>query len=157
MTKAYAVTLNSDNKSAHLEPITGTVAANTPVLLKADAGTYAVKKSTDAATTVTTALTVSDGTVKGGDQVFVLASIDGTVGFYKTGSDVTIPAGKCYLQVASGAKTAFLALDDTVTVISAPRLDDNAEDAPAYNLAGQRVGAGYRGIVIRNGRKFLQK
>ncbi len=30
-------------------------------------------------------------------------------------------------------------------------------DAPTYNLNGQRVGAGYRGIVIRNGKKYLNR
>lgn len=32
--------------------------------------------------------------------------------------------------------------------------DDNA---PMYNLAGQRVSSSYRGIIIQNGRKFLKK
>lgn len=31
------------------------------------------------------------------------------------------------------------------------------ENAPAYNLSGQRVGKGYKGIVIKNGRKFFNK
>jgi hypothetical protein len=26
-----------------------------------------------------------------------------------------------------------------------------------FNLAGQKVGADYKGIVIKNGRKFIQK
>ena len=30
-------------------------------------------------------------------------------------------------------------------------------DAPAYNMAGQRVGAGYKGVVIQNGKKFVRK
>ncbi|MBM6991857.1 MAG: chitobiase/beta-hexosaminidase C-terminal domain-containing protein [Prevotella sp.] len=30
-------------------------------------------------------------------------------------------------------------------------------DAPTYNLAGQRVAAGYKGVVIRNGKKFIQR
>lgn len=28
-------------------------------------------------------------------------------------------------------------------------------DAPAYNMAGQRVGTGYKGLVIRNGKKVV--
>lgn len=32
-----------------------------------------------------------------------------------------------------------------------------ANDAPAYNLAGQKVGKSYKGVVIRNGKKFVQK
>lgn len=36
---------------------------------------------------------------------------------------------------------------------------DNADDAnaPRFNLAGQRVGNNYRGVVIRNGHKTIQK
>jgi len=30
-------------------------------------------------------------------------------------------------------------------------------DAPTYNLAGQRVDASYKGVVIRNGRKFVRR
>lgn len=30
-------------------------------------------------------------------------------------------------------------------------------DAPTYNMAGQRVGAGYKGVVIQNGKKFVRK
>ena len=31
------------------------------------------------------------------------------------------------------------------------------EDAPMYNLAGQRVGKEYKGVVIQNGKKFINR
>ena len=31
------------------------------------------------------------------------------------------------------------------------------KDSEAYNLSGQRVGSGYHGIVIKDGKKFYQK
>ena len=31
------------------------------------------------------------------------------------------------------------------------------ENAPIYNLAGQRVGKDYKGVVIQNGKKFIKK
>lgn len=31
------------------------------------------------------------------------------------------------------------------------------ENAPAYNLSGQRVGKGYKGLVVKDGHKFLNK
>lgn len=34
---------------------------------------------------------------------------------------------------------------------------DDASNAPAYNLSGQLVGKGYKGIVIQNGRKYIRK
>ncbi len=32
-----------------------------------------------------------------------------------------------------------------------------AENGARYNLAGQKVDAAYKGIVIQNGKKFIQK
>ena len=31
------------------------------------------------------------------------------------------------------------------------------ENAPIYNLAGQRVGKDYKGVVVQNGKKFIQE
>lgn len=31
------------------------------------------------------------------------------------------------------------------------------ENAPIYNLAGQRVGKDYKGVVVQNGKKFIKK
>jgi hypothetical protein len=54
----------------------------------------------------------------------------------------------------------FLFLDGgTTTGISSVSLNDNGQmtnDAPAYNLAGQKVGKGYKGIVIINGKKVVK-
>lgn len=35
--------------------------------------------------------------------------------------------------------------------------DATLENAPAYNLAGQKVGKAYKGVVIKAGKKFVQK
>lgn len=35
--------------------------------------------------------------------------------------------------------------------------DDTTLKAPAYNLAGQKVGKEYKGVVIKAGKKFIQK
>jgi Fe-S cluster assembly iron-binding protein IscA len=35
--------------------------------------------------------------------------------------------------------------------------DDDTDTGVSYNLAGQKVGTGYKGIVIRNGRKVFVK
>lgn len=36
-------------------------------------------------------------------------------------------------------------------------IDDLDNDAPIYNLQGQRVGEGYKGVCIQNGKKFVVK
>jgi len=45
----------------------------------------------------------------------------------------------------------------TLSGIESPFADPTAIDGPVYNLSGQRVGSDYKGIVIRNGRKYVKK
>lgn len=45
--------------------------------------------------------------------------------------------------------------DEDATVINVPSAKAERADAPLYNLSGQRVSTGYKGIVIRNGRKHI--
>ena len=51
----------------------------------------------------------------------------------------------------------FLLVDDSTTGISDIRTDENQNDGRIYNLAGQVVDESYKGIVIKNGRKYLAK
>jgi hypothetical protein len=32
-----------------------------------------------------------------------------------------------------------------------------SDNAPVYNLSGQKVGKSYKGIIIRNGKKYINK
>ena len=41
-----------------------------------------------------------------------------------------------------------------ITTISS---DKSLKDAPAYNLAGQKVGKDYKGVIIKAGKKYIQK
>jgi hypothetical protein len=51
----------------------------------------------------------------------------------------------------------FLSLDEgTTTGINSIENGQIDNDAPAYNLAGQKVGKGYKGIVIINGKKVVK-
>ena len=43
------------------------------------------------------------------------------------------------------------------TGINAPMVEEVDENAPVYNLAGQRVSKDTKGILIQNGRKFINK
>ena len=45
----------------------------------------------------------------------------------------------------------------TATGMSHIALDAATENAPAYNLAGQQVSKAYKGVVVKAGKKFLQK
>ena len=43
------------------------------------------------------------------------------------------------------------------TAITDLKADSAKAQAPVYNLAGQRVDAAYKGVVIQNGKKFIQR
>ena len=47
-------------------------------------------------------------------------------------------------------------IDNTtgINTMNAQPLEDNA---PMYNLAGQRVDKTYKGVVIQNGKKFIKR
>ena len=73
-----------------------------------------------------------------------------------------IPANKPFLiqsPNASRAKVYVMFSDGTTTAIDNVFSDDTQipADAPRYNLAGQRVGKDYKGVVIVKGKKFIQK
>ena len=55
---------------------------------------------------------------------------------------------------APGAKKEDLV--DGIETIKAVAAADNA-NAPVYNLAGQQVNSGFKGLVIKNGKKFVVK
>jgi len=78
--------------------------------------------------------------------------------FVSIGAGATLNPGRAYLKVTApqggNAKDILKAIfDDETTGIS--EVNTTADDnAPAYDLMGRRVGAGYKGIVIKNGRKI---
>ena len=47
-------------------------------------------------------------------------------------------------------------IDLDATAIKSVKKADKADGA-TYNLAGQKVNASYKGVVIKNGKKFIQK
>ena len=49
------------------------------------------------------------------------------------------------------------AVDPTQAGISTVKADAANANAPIYNMAGQRVEKSYKGVVIQNGRKFVNK
>lgn len=85
----------------------------------------------------------------------------GAAGFYAWHSGTTLPAGRAYFDdtnvSTTSAKGAAFGTETTgldkllrdATVIPA--------NAPRYNLAGQRVDKNYKGVVVVNGKKMMQK
>ena len=62
--------------------------------------------------------------------------------------------GESYLYYIALSPTASTGID---SIVNCELSIVNCPDAPAYNLAGQRVDKNYKGIVIVNGRKRFVK
>lgn len=162
--EAYAVKLNADKKAVTLEKIEGVVPAGKAVLLKGTPD-ESYKLTTGAGTEAVfdTDLKVSDGTATSSDKIAVygLATVDGQDGFYKASAGTTIPVKCAYLEVDNSASLArFYSLGDhsgSTTGITSVKNEAASNNAPMYNLAGQSVDKGYKGIVIKNGKKIVLK
>lgn len=97
----------------------------------------------------------------------------GEIGFYKLAEDYTeggnhyhtLADHKAYLETTTNITPTVtarvnLVFGDESETTGIGNVDVNANeniDAPMYNLAGQRVGKSYKGIVIVNGKKYFNK
>lgn len=153
---AYTLTVDETNKTVTAKEFTGVVPAGKAVLVKGTASTtYTLTPATtegDAfVTDLQTGATKADGTQYGFTTKF------GTPAFAQVVSGQDIPAKKGYI-VLSGASAAkySICFDDEATGIQTIEAA-SAANAAMYNLAGQRVDKAYKGIVIVNGKKYLNK
>jgi hypothetical protein len=53
------------------------------------------------------------------------------------------------------AKTHQVELREASTSTGIKAVGQSADSHPVYNLSGQKVGTGYKGVVIQNGKKRL--
>ena len=169
---AYKATA-TNGSSVTLEEVTGIVPAETGLLLKAEDNTsYYIPVSTAAATanvtgnklqsTATAAHDIEEGEV-GRAFVFGKFEDDDEVGFFRAGKGKTIGANKSYLlldaPLANDANfLSFIFGDEEQGETDGIKaVSTKVENGVRYNLAGQKVGADYKGIVIVNGKKYLRK
>lgn len=162
--KAYTVKLNAEKTKIVMNEVKGVVPAGVAVLLKGTADTdYALTKAEGWQENVTSDLKLSDGTITSTDKktVYGLATVKGQDGFYKASAGKTIPVKCAYLEVANSASSAkCFSLGDhsgSTTGITSVKNEAAGNNAPMYNLAGQLVDKGYKGIVIKNGKKIVLK
>ena len=160
---AYIAT-TSNGSSVHYEPVTY-VPANTGIILNGTQGTHVAVTipSADAVGTnllVSTANDAHEVTAGEVDNVYAFGMKGGKVGFVKAEAGYTVAQGRSYLYLSTvGAKGIdFIGLpgsetDGIDTIHNAQFIMHN----DAYNLAGQRVSKDYKGIVIVNGKKYLNK
>ncbi len=180
--KAYTLKYDGSDKLLATE-VTGTIPANTPVLLNAAPGTYnfhvgdtpityaAPSASSDGKKTILKDIAATSDNVLTGTLIphcvpensYVLQNGANGVGFYKVTETSTykIDNFRCYIPssaITAGARSLSIVFDDSETTgIADVRGKMGDERSDIFNLSGQRVGKDYKGVVIKNGRKMIQK
>lgn len=142
------------------------IPAGEAVILQGEANATAkfiVDKTSTATATANNALHGSDteATTTGIGMFYLLSAKNGKVGFYwgaENGAAFTSGAHKAYLVVPeTKAKPAYI-FNGKTTGIKAIETETNEDDnVPAFNISGQRVNKDYKGIVIKNGKKYINK
>lgn len=91
-------------------------------------------------------------------RYYVLAKrADGTVGFGLVADGVTIPAGKCYIDLtATGSKASFLSFGGETTAIGNIAIG-NEDNGGYYTLQGMKTVSPAKGVYIHNGKKVVIK
>ncbi len=165
---SYAVTVDED--VAVRTKLGGdaayTLPANTPVLVYTDNEGGFTRSFTDGSATgdpvdepegnclVGTAIALSSIPAVAGKTSYVLQNGKNGIAWYSTVSSNTLPANRAYLSVPDG--TDVKGIFDMTTGINDVR-EASVLSEGMYNIAGQKVGADYKGIVIKNGKKMLNK
>ena len=168
-------TLSGSNLSIE-EVALSNVEANRPYIFKAEAAgtlTFSAENTTVYAATGLTENTTECGvTIVGsytqmGSEDYIDAANDTSYDYYyisggkfwhATGT-LEVNAYRAYLRVAKSntnpAKLNIMLDDETTGIqsLSNPTIENSA----VYNIAGQRVNASHKGIVIVNGKQYLNK
>ena len=142
-----------DGTYVQLAPVT-TVPAGTAVVVKAEEGKYTVPATTDAVLGADNELKAATAEVTTNGAQYILAKVDGKVGFFKATG--TIAAGKGYLELSNAVKAFYPFFGEEETGINSltPALSEG--EGAIYNVAGQRVSKLQKGINIVNGKKILK-
>ena len=155
--EAYVVTDVKGNYT-ELAQVTA-VPAGTGVLLKAKAGNYKLAPFPEAEAVQKNLLVAvdEDYTIAASDvqNIWSLATDDKGQACFTSVAGTVVEAGSAYLSVASDKDYIYLDKATGLRGINAAATLDTK--APMFNVAGQKVDASYKGIVIQNGKKFNNK
>ena len=162
--KAYKATSKSDSY-VHLDEV-AQVPAGAGVIVKGAEGTYNVPVATGDVAALDGNLLVGTAEAEytvGDDygKVFKYVKTNtGVVGFQKAKEGWTCQVGHAYLYFPETQAREFIGIFDEDISTGIEAIDNSQltmdNDAPAYNLAGQKVGKGYKGIVVKNGKKVVK-
>ena len=154
---AYTCTVNKETSKAVLKELGTVIPAGQGVLLKGENGgtvTFAfggeepVIEQNDFQPVLKETATPTD------KAIYVLNGNQ-----FKKYIGATLVANKAYIELGSAAETKALSIEfgggtTDIDGITTADVDDNA---PVYNLNGQRVNRNTKGIVISNGKKIINK
>ena len=138
----------------------------TAVVLEAKEGKYIFEETSKTGETDPhNALCGSDSTTitSGGEVYYVFGKGSNGVGFYwkeANGKAFTTEAHKAYLVYTPSKTTnakSFLGFDVALEIQGPMVREKITFDGPIYNLSGQRVDKDYKGIIIVNGKKYLNR
>ena len=138
----------------------------TAVVLEAKEGKYIFEETSKAGETdPNNALRGSDTktTTSGGEVYYVFGKGSNGVGFYwkkANGKAFTTEAHKAYLVYTPSKTTnakSFLGFDVALEIQGPTVREKTTFDGPIYNPAGQKVDKDYKGIIIVNGKKYLNR
>ena len=166
---AYAVRdYNAPAGTVTFEKITGKVPAKTPIVINGEAGAKKIAVTEDETSAPAANKLrgyLSPTYYAGADESETLMGLSG--GTFKKMNAGTIPANKAVLvmktedfnSIQDASKLTFIFVDDATETdgISNHNVNFVKYDGNAYNLAGQRVGSDYKGVVIVNGKKVVRK
>ena len=164
--QVYTVPSVSSTGELTLSKVTGTIPANTPVVLFAENGYYTGEDDAplpiyvfglaESGTPTVDLLTGVYAETPAPVGSYVLQNLDNKVAFYQVSAEdpITVPANRCYLTAPAGSVKALAFPDGTLTSISEIQAAD--EKAVIYDLSGRRVSKATKGIYIINGKKVIK-
>lgn len=165
--QVYELTRADGSSLTFAESKDDSIKAGKPYILKPAADlTYISVKGVTIDPTASSSITAGDYTMTGNyaattvpqgayfinENTFYLADTDG----------VALKGFRAYITTngTNPAKQMRIVIDGETTGISEVTSEEGRvknQNAATYNLAGQRVGHGYKGIVVSDGRKFINK
>lgn len=169
---AYAVKSNNDGRAQLVKVAEGRQVipgCQGYLLSTANENGFCLTPSEDAPVEVSTEnlLMGSDEAMtfnKANYKYYILGRSGEDFGFYwqkgTNGNSVNNAAHKAFLRVSSLSSAKFLSFtfgEETTGINGITASDAEQNGTALYNLAGQRVAKGYKGLVIKNGKKYLVK
>ena len=157
--KAYIVTGHSGNTVATTQ-MTGTVPANTPLLLEGvtTAIPVAASSTTDVSANLLKAGTGAAVSTESGKTKYALSAEGGVATFKKIVEDTTIPTGKAYLEFNEVISAPELNFNfGNPTGIQSITSAVNKGEGIVFDLQGRKVAQPAKGLYIVNGKKVVIK